>query len=370
VCRCLEALPYLYREDELARERYLASYLPPNHNATTTIREDFEADEAPSGEDYSLDPWEGSILIPSKEELQRWDAIELASFLARVTKTGDQDPIVRIIMEDEIQRIWANIHGQPGYVMSEEDYKVFNFFQYSYPNHPLAIEAKRKYATLPATFRYTDHAMCTSIDPPRHWNTRPRAKSLDTNHRYRDESLAMETKFSPCTGPCDCIGGYHIYFHRSYANGQGIVGIMTTSTWEKVFPSLPLEPTTYTSPAIEVREIPGKGRGIVATRSIRRGQPIMTENPIVILDNGAYKAYGRDKRALSRLLDVAVEKLPPATQRLWFQLAQTNRYEVGSYNRLCTNAFGCVAETTNTTKPGYITIWPLVSFINHDCRPK
>jgi hypothetical protein len=156
VCRCLEELPRLRADNDLAHRAYLRQYSQRDidnggDDLKGTLSFPFPLhpprNEGGSGEENHSrdDPWEDPFPVPPEEELPQWSATRLAAFLAQVTVDGDRDPIVRHVMETEITRIWRNLQWQPGYVMSDEDFKVFTFFQYSYPNHPIAIEAIRKY---------------------------------------------------------------------------------------------------------------------------------------------------------------------------------------------------------------------------------
>ncbi|KAA8571517.1 hypothetical protein MFRU_016g00100 [Monilinia fructicola] len=66
--------------------------------------------------------------------------------LARTTEEGAHDPVVISILEGEINRIWIKIQTEPAtYVMSREEFGVFNYFQNRFRGQELAAEAQRKY---------------------------------------------------------------------------------------------------------------------------------------------------------------------------------------------------------------------------------
>jgi len=58
----------------------------------------------------------------------------------------------------------------------------------------------------------------------------------------------------------------------------------------------------------EVRNLPGKGKGVVARRRIQRGEVVMVDPVTMIVSLGYLRAFDEDQR--SRLLDRAIELLP------------------------------------------------------------
>ncbi len=73
-------------------------------------------------------------------------------------------------------------------------------------------------------------------------------------------------------------------------------------------PPIPERGPKQSSPPYEVRDIPGKGKGLVATRKIRRGEIFMVDYAAVIADA---RFPTRVRRAQGRkLLGQAIERLP------------------------------------------------------------
>lgn len=105
----------------------------------------------------------------------------------------------------------------------------------------------------------------------------------------------------------------------------------------------------------EVVNIPGKGKGIVATRPIRRGEPVMLDHASVLADVGF---PGRVKRKLGQdLMFRAFSQLPSAMARQL--LALSRRGAPGASpeeDLLYTNTF-----TTEVDGVSYMGLFPKVS---------
>jgi hypothetical protein len=101
----------------------------------------------------SMEPGEGgSSTSPTKNMCQTAvDPVSLAAVaealeIARESPDGEQDPTIRKILDDELARIWAKVEAQPtSYVMTREEFGVFNFFQHRFKNNEKAIAARRRY---------------------------------------------------------------------------------------------------------------------------------------------------------------------------------------------------------------------------------
>ena len=72
---------------------------------------------------------------------------------ARDSPEGAQDPTVIGILETALGRIWGRIQAQPlSYVMTSQEFAVFNYFQHRFDGQEVAIEARKRYwdhASLP-----------------------------------------------------------------------------------------------------------------------------------------------------------------------------------------------------------------------------
>lgn len=78
--------------------------------------------------------------------------------------------------------------------------------------------------------------------------------------------------------------------------------------------ALAREAAQRTSPPYEVRDIPGKGKGLIATRKISRGQVLMIDHAAVVADERFPTRVRREHGRL--LLREAIERLPMAREVL------------------------------------------------------
>jgi hypothetical protein len=65
--------------------------------------------------------------------------------LARESPEGGQNPTVVRILETAISDIWRRIQTYPSYVMTRDEFAVFNYFQLRFEGNELAITARRRY---------------------------------------------------------------------------------------------------------------------------------------------------------------------------------------------------------------------------------
>jgi len=66
--------------------------------------------------------------------------------IARDSPEGAQDPTVADILETALREIWAKIEAQPSsYVMTRDEFAVFNYFQRRFEGHELAAAARKRY---------------------------------------------------------------------------------------------------------------------------------------------------------------------------------------------------------------------------------
>lgn len=74
-------------------------------------------------------------------------------------------------------------------------------------------------------------------------------------------------------------------------------------------------------PAYEVRDLPGKGKGVIAARRIEKGEVLMLDYPAILA--AADFASAAWTKTQERLLQVAVSQLPRQTQRMVLDLARS-----------------------------------------------
>lgn len=73
-------------------------------------------------------------------------AVTQALEIARDSPEGAQNPAVVRILETAVSEIWAKIQARPtSYVMTRDEFAVFNYFQVRFEGHDLAASARRRY---------------------------------------------------------------------------------------------------------------------------------------------------------------------------------------------------------------------------------
>jgi hypothetical protein len=126
----------------------------------------------------------------------------------------------------------------------------------------------------------------------------------------------------------------------------------------KLLSSLPPpapESVDTTSPPYELRDIPGKGKGLVATRKIKRGQVFMVDYAAVVADT---KLPGRVRQAQGRkLLTEAIERLPGADEVLSLARSSPDPDNVpAGEDVMTTNSFGVEIDGK-----GYMALFPKIA---------
>lgn len=161
-----------------------------------------------------------------------------------------------------------------------------------------------------------------------------------------------------------------VYTSKTFSGGRGM-SIITTPDRIKDFANVdPLaEGTNEVDPfaPFEERVIPGKGRGLFATRYIHRGERIFATTPLVLIDSAI---VDEDEDVQESLVKEAAEKLPPGSREsFWDMYAQneaiparsrvdSNAFDVDVHGN---NYFGVMPESAvRTTQPS-----PPFSFSDH-----
>jgi len=66
--------------------------------------------------------------------------------IARESPDGASDPTISNILETALNQIWSKVRAAPdSYIMSRDEFSLFNFFQHRFVGDKLAISARRRY---------------------------------------------------------------------------------------------------------------------------------------------------------------------------------------------------------------------------------
>jgi hypothetical protein len=165
------------------------------------------------------------------------------------------------------------------------------------------------------------------------------------------------------------------YTNANFADGRGISFFTSQSIMDDVVKSPPFtEPESikgmndlinppWGPPPYESRWFPGKGIGLVANRTIVRGERIMQETPSFVFNRAIFSQTDEENRLPMQWN--AVYQLPKHTRE---ELLALHKHHGGDEidDLMRTNAFGAYYGEDDL----HNNILPRISRFNHDCRPK
>jgi len=132
---------------------------------------------------------------------------------------------------------------------------------------------------------------------------------------------------------------------------------------ESVVTSPVLETALHTTstPAIEVVDVAGKGKGIVALRDLEEGDLLFSEKPVVVVDRNLQLSVPEMVSYLDRQVSSLSEEDSKAFNQL--AIAPPAKSEATSYGIAMTNG---ISIETGSSEGG---VFLLASRLNHSCRP-
>ncbi|CAJ2503199.1 Uu.00g105930.m01.CDS01 [Anthostomella pinea] len=84
-------------------------------------------------------------IMPAQNPASNSEVIQ-ALEIARESPDGAKDPIVSSILEKALSQIWERVQAHPdSYVMSRDEFAVFNFFQHRFQGNKMATAARSRY---------------------------------------------------------------------------------------------------------------------------------------------------------------------------------------------------------------------------------
>lgn len=162
------------------------------------------------------------------------------------------------------------------------------------------------------------------------------------------------------TGPHSCQSDLCI-FHNPLYNG-GSVLVTLPEYGSVVSSSFPPHVDFTASPEpFREAEIPGKGRGLVATRDIKAGEVLMSRAPTMLVHSDSHSDEPRE--VLEELYDEALERLGGERRR-----RLDGQFGKDIFERIDKNAFKM--GLTGDEAGAHLGVYPEVARLNHACRPK
>ncbi|KAK3300599.1 uncharacterized protein B0H64DRAFT_428639 [Chaetomium fimeti] len=163
----------------------------------------------------------------------------------------------------------------------------------------------------------------------------------------------------PWQGPEHCHIEFCIFSNPDAGEGMSLV-TTSRSAFVVATSEMPLS-TGLEAGAFYETEIAGKGSGLIANRTIRKGEIIMERPPALLIQSVPHADLSPEVR--SDVYQAAVDRLPePARARFLRQ--------VGSniYDKIDRNSFRIFVDG-DRKHSAHLGVFPEVSKFNHDCRP-
>lgn len=157
------------------------------------------------------------------------------------------------------------------------------------------------------------------------------------------------SKPSPWTSEPQCITdtesneNFCVYTNKNFASGRGISFFTSPRIAARVealpaFTNFTIHKhiNNFTNPPWEVRNVIGRGNGLFATRTLHRGDEILSDTPVGVYQSDAFFP---DYPLGYKYLHKAFEQLPLKTQRIFVKMAMHTPGGDPVMERINTNAF-------------------------------
>lgn len=227
---------------------------------------------------------------------------------------------------------------------------------------------------LPLSFPELTDPICSTADVI--------AQRQAAGGRHITDESSPWTSISNCarngTGPTE----FCVFYAGGFANNRG-VSIITSPARAKSIAKLPAftnpELTAHTNKDLDPNYtavyksvmVPGKGVGLVAARTLYRGDRIMSSTPAIVIDYGFFETM--PKKIVREIQTAAVDILPENHRQLLLNLSSHDglyeNYQQKVDKILSTNAFDIDADPEGDNDDQFYVVFPEISRCNHDCRP-
>ena len=174
-------------------------------------------------------------------------------------------------------------------------------------------------------------------------------------HNHNNSSASFESIKTPvpwtnlphCTGRSDASNALCVFTDSTYAQGRGI-SIVTKPAIAKDFLKLrgfadPKVmagiPMSQFPPPFAITQLPGRGMGVVANRTIERGELIMAYTTTTIFHADTFAEDEDDEEPDFPMIHVAVDRLPRSSRARWLDLAAHFEGRDTYNEKISTNSF-------------------------------
>ena len=186
--------------------------------------------------------------------------------------------------------------------------------------------------------------------------------------------LNSQWSYSPdCIATSQSGNEYCLYTSTTFANNRGI-SIWATPRGASRFLALPafadpdvlMDVNAERNPPFIQIQIPGRGLGLVANKTLHRGDRILSNTPLYIVDESLYEELDLHIRAPFQ--ERAIKQLPPSSSRSFVDLCG---HWGGDHidDVINTNSFAIDLWEGTENETAINIVLPEISRLNHDCRP-
>ncbi|KAI1258621.1 SET domain-containing protein [Xylariaceae sp. FL1019] len=165
---------------------------------------------------------------------------------------------------------------------------------------------------------------------------------------------------SEWTGPESCVNGTCVFSHSSQNGGLSLI---TSPVHAAVIQGYSVIPAAGAKPTpFREANMLGKGIGLKANRTIRKGEVLLTRGPTLVAQVDGLVALEEGTRDL--LYDLSMEKLPRHRRNAF--MAQMGN---GVHGKIETNCFQMFVHGAGDRGTSHLGCYPEMARMNHDCRP-
>ena len=158
-----------------------------------------------------------------------------------------------------------------------------------------------------------------------------------------------------------------VFTDQNFAGGRGIFIVSTSTLAYQILqkpafkdPNALSRINNHDNPPFTTHEFPGKGRGLIANKTLNRGDQIFASTPLLITNPASYHLTETERL---RLAHRGVDSLPETSKTLFWALLDHFKGDPVD-DRINTNAFEIVVDNVDQ-----YAVLPEIAMLNHDCRP-
>jgi hypothetical protein len=206
---------------------------------------------------------------------------------------------------------------------------------------------------------------------------------IDKGTVYAQNTTATPRKTPPVEGWWEskiCEGEYCIYTNRRMAKGRGIVLVTKHEEYQKMDrleEHFERGENKYFEDPVPFEEVQDQEQGVLirATKAIRRGKPLMSWTPVLIVHQSLFDDIPRKKDRI-KLLEAAVAFLPDATREKFDKQrlrpgdpANLNPRSIEEILRAAPFEIDLGYMYRREENSKHYVNYPEVFVLQHDCRP-